>query len=466
MKKYLLSIILLVMLMPFVVNAKEYCKIVSGSGKELGDEIACGTEHFYVLENNDDSIRMLAKYNLYTGYIIERVPKENDRTCSAIAQELGGSQKSYYGYFSETNYVNENDYCYVEKEIETDMVLQSSEAIGAHVDENGNYLYPQVGDNYLQGDGTNSVSENIDAKNIDNSFTYSDPDFMNFIINPDNTTVLGKNLLAYKNALTDLGYEVENIDILALSELDSIIHKTANKTLPLVEWGDNVRNLDISFGAGGSVRYNILGTFGNIKDYIPEEYSWLYSTTYWNKTVFYASNPNNPSFSYVTYGSFFYVFTGSMGKLCAAGFPYCVPVSAIGCGIRPVVTINNSAIQYSINTKTDGNGTIEVVENSLGGEEIQFKITAKEEYKLNKLIITTDSGEKVEFSEGEIIQNDDGTISIDKNKFLMPFENVTIEAEWAKKIINPETGSNLLIVLLILVPYFILLGFYRKKKRA
>jgi len=152
--------------------------------------------------------------------------------------------------------------------------------------------------------------------------------------------------------------------------------------------------------------------------------------------------------------------------LCGAGFQYCAPTTTLGCGIRPVLEINENDLHYLIKTKTDGNGTIEVVENSLGGEEIQFKITAKEEYKLNKLIITTDSGEKVEFSEGEIIQNDDGTISIDKNKFLMPFENVTIEAEWAKKIINPETGSNLLIVLLIVVSCFILLGFYRKKKRA
>ena len=50
----------------------------------------------------------------------------------------------------------------------------------------------------------------------------------------------------------------------------------------------------------------------------------------------------------------------------------------------------------------------------------------------------------VEFTEGETIENSDGTISIDKNKFTMPFENVTIEARCrSDSIINvPDTFKN------------------------
>lgn len=90
-----------------VVFAKEYSEVVSGTGRDLGDEIACGSEHFYLLSNENNKIRMLAKYNLYTGYIIDRVPKQDGKSCSDLAREAGRSAKSYYGYFSETIYVNE-----------------------------------------------------------------------------------------------------------------------------------------------------------------------------------------------------------------------------------------------------------------------------------------------------------------------------------------------------------------------
>ena len=103
------------------------------------------------------------------------------------------------------------------------------------------------------------------------------------------------------------------------------------------------------------------------------------------------------------------------------------------------------------------------VENSIGGEIIQFRINANKGYVLNKLIVTTDSGETVEFDSGEFIKNKDGTISIDKNKFIMPFENVTIEARW-KFEINPNTGNNAIMMMLILISC-IGIGIYTYKKK-
>ena len=38
-------------------------KRINGNGKE----IACGTEHFYAIDSNEDEIKMLSKYNLYVG---------------------------------------------------------------------------------------------------------------------------------------------------------------------------------------------------------------------------------------------------------------------------------------------------------------------------------------------------------------------------------------------------------------
>ncbi len=47
MKKILFALLLLI---PFVVSADPACTVVSGTGENIGDEIACDTEHFYVLE--------------------------------------------------------------------------------------------------------------------------------------------------------------------------------------------------------------------------------------------------------------------------------------------------------------------------------------------------------------------------------------------------------------------------------
>ena len=85
MKKILLPILLFVMFIPFEVGAKEYCKVVDGDGKSIGSEIACGSEHFYIIDSNEDKIKMLAKYNLYTGVTIYKEKLEEGQTCAELA---------------------------------------------------------------------------------------------------------------------------------------------------------------------------------------------------------------------------------------------------------------------------------------------------------------------------------------------------------------------------------------------
>ena len=430
-----------------MVNAKEYCSVISGTGKNLGDEIACGSEHFYVLENNNDKIRMLAKYNLYTGVTIykEEIKKEenDERTdyeyCCSLAEERGGTIKS-------DGFYNTPGYCYYAKNIDDSVMKQNKDAKSAHWDENENYLYPQVGDVYLySGYPTNGVytNEDIESHTFDESITYEDDAFKDFVIDYSKRTEITRKLSAYKDTFNSLNIDIEDIDLLSVHEIDDIIYSNTNKRLPLLEWGDSIREIQTSPGIGGSTRYNAMATFGSLKGYIPDEYRWLYSTTYWNKTVFLNSN---------TYMGRYYVFVAEEGKLCGAGFGYCAPETTLGCGIRPVITISNE-LQYLIKTETDGKGSIEVVENSLGGETIQFKVSMNKGYKLRSIVIKTDSGEKVEFSEGEITKNDDGTFSVDKNKFTMPFENVTIQAKFESENIlkNPETGNKVLFIILILV---------------
>lgn len=60
------ALILGVSKIDFHVSAEEVTKfrVITGNGKNLGDEVAIGNEHFYIISNNGYKVRMLAKYNL------------------------------------------------------------------------------------------------------------------------------------------------------------------------------------------------------------------------------------------------------------------------------------------------------------------------------------------------------------------------------------------------------------------
>lgn len=46
---------------------KSACSVISGTGKSTGDMIKCGTEEFYVVSTNENSVKALSKYNLNVG---------------------------------------------------------------------------------------------------------------------------------------------------------------------------------------------------------------------------------------------------------------------------------------------------------------------------------------------------------------------------------------------------------------
>ena len=84
--------------------------IVSGDGTQTGDEVCIGEECFYVISSTDDTVTMLAKYNLYVG-------GEYNSSWTAYGEEATGKQdlnmigysskgKPYKGTtkFSNTNY--------------------------------------------------------------------------------------------------------------------------------------------------------------------------------------------------------------------------------------------------------------------------------------------------------------------------------------------------------------------------
>ena len=475
MKKVLLLLILL--MLPSMVDAKEYCKVVSGNGKDIGSEIACGSEHFYILDSNTDEIKMLAKYNLYTGVTIykEKINKAEGDTrtdasyCSDLAHEKGGTVKSdsfysepgycfyairnqkvrYYhtkvvmddsdtrtvesyckdiatkddSIYLETENIEGTYYCRFRKEY-AKYNMQTEDAKSAHWDADLNYLYPQVGDVYIGQNiyGLNDfsdpsvISHDIPIQedtlfyDFDVNLEYwkereSDYDVINYTMYTGHEIGIVLPLYIYQHQLQEMGYSINSTSLLSVSEMNEIAKKLGHQSLPLREWSENFDVIQTS--NNGIVEIH----FGDIKPFFKEQ-EWLYSTTYWNSSVF-----RHHSSSYGVY----YVFTAEQGKLCGAGGQICAPSTALGCGIRPVISIPTNELQYLISTKTDGNGTIEVVDAALGNEMIQFKATSKKGYKLKSIVITTDSGEKVEFKEGDIIKNDDGSYTIDKSVFTTPF---------------------------------------------
>ena len=436
------------------------CTALSGNGKIIGDEIVCGDEHFYVIFSNSNEIKMLAKYNLFAGEIIykEKIKRktEDSRTdteyCEDLAESKGGILKHESVY-------EVPGYCFVAIPIKEIMMKQSSEAISAHWDKDGNYLYPQVGDVYIKGyDSYNSgqFSNSWDFTVIDDSSSKYNGYF--YDLNLGNYQIR-EILNSYNHYLTLNNAVIKDINLMTLDDINSIV-KENNKTIPYEEW----------YNSSGSIqppRYE----FAFLNDYLTKKQSFLYNTTYWIRTGYDRTTQSPLGVNNV-------VFIDSFGGVCSGGLSltqttFCGYLlsnvnSQIGCGIRPVITISVNELQYLIKTETDGYGTIEVVENSLGGETIQFKVSANKGYKLGSIVITTDSGETVEFSEGEIIKNDDGTFSIDKNKFTMPFENVTIQAKFESENIlkNPETGNKVLFIILILVASIGIRIFIYKKKES
>lgn len=74
------------------------CTVVKGDGTKTGDEIECGGEYFYVIENDGTTISMLAKYNLDVGKYY------NAETSSYldIQNQTGIQNENSKGYISST----------------------------------------------------------------------------------------------------------------------------------------------------------------------------------------------------------------------------------------------------------------------------------------------------------------------------------------------------------------------------
>ena len=163
----------------------------------------------------------------------------------------------------------------------------------------------------------------------------------------------------------------------------------------------------------------------DIKSYVPEQYKWFYDRTYWLGSGFALYDIPN---------SFADYYISNEGYLCAIGRGECVYLPyPIGNGLRPLVTINTADINFVIETKTDGNGTVESEKvTAAEGEVIKFTVTPNDGYVLGEVRVTDALGNVVVFKD---------------NTFTMPNANVLIEAVFVLAEQNPNTGDIALITI-------------------
>lgn len=461
--------LLLLLLIPFVVNA-EKCTVINGTGKNIGDEIACDTEHFYVIENDGENIKMLAKYNLYVGANYNKINIDINKTyiryeCNSsyycntnptyfynneqvsnydewvnkilseynlefirelywfdegdISTGNGALYSNIYGEMyniDDKTYLNKTyklyPYTTITKNTEG-YVLQNEIARGV-TGEKGKANYPINStlaifyQNYDEGVWYWPISYYLDDyENFEEGYT-------DFELKEEINTK--QYLNDYKNYLIDEGFNIKNIDMISIRDINSIVLSVTGDNLPLEEWYyGTLRRKQKDSDEEPEVDYLIAG---DLKEYLSNDYSWLWNTSYWTKTL--ATNEIKPGYiapEYMVY------FVSSAGDICLSksdcwsGIPRA--------GLRPVVTISTSDINYQINTKTDGNGTVLAEKiKATEGEVIKFTIEPKPGYVL---------------SEVKVIDANGNVLTFTNNTFTMPNANVVIEATFVPK--NPKTGD-------------------------
>ena len=388
------------------------CKVISGDGTHIGDEIQCGTENFYVLSNDGEEIKMLTKYNLYVGAQYEIAlynPTTNrDEIYSQWFDEYGReydlakylqNEEGYYGVLHG-------------KELDYEVVKQDETALGAHGGSKGEPVFPEIG----VIDGMWHIYPELNDKEEEPSYDegYSDFDVSEY-----------EYLTEYNKYLSSLDITTNDISMLAISEINEIVYSITEEYLPLEDWWYN-------WEESSDIYHDNYYVIGTLKDYLNEEYSWLWGTTYWTRT-----KVRDEADQY---------FVDTLGNVCNA--TYACP-AAIGAGIRPVVTIPAYLI-YTIETKTDGNGTVEADHiEAENGTVVKFTVTPKEGFKLKEVKVTDQNGNIITFTD---------------YTFTMPNANVTIEAIFEPE--NPNTVDIILITFATLLISGITLTYinYRKTK--
>ena len=419
-----------------IANAQK-CTVVTGDGSRIGDEIECGSEHFYILKSDDNETQLLAKYNLLVGDKIDNVEVDsnaphvddfsNEHDFGEAAQAYCDSyaiEKGYNTYYTVPMISDERvlKSCRFYEKIEYEHVVQSEKAVGTFL-ENGKSRLPLYGITYMNPEwGYDAIHDNIIHQNILD-------DNKELIV--EGSSFEGY-LKGYKEELERQKISVKSVDFPVRSKIVEFLETVSGKQFVF----------DYNYSNDPNDPYEYWTAKMDIKEYVPEKYSWLYDRTYWLGSG-YIINPN--------YHLNADDYISNEGLLCALGRGECVALPyPIGNGLRPLVTIKTSDIEFKIETKTDGHGTVKAEkESAKEGEVIKITVIPDEGYTLGVIKVTDGNGKVVYFTD---------------YSFTMPNTNVLIEATFVKEKENPETKDvaiSLLFIVFILSTGIVL---YNKKR--
>ena len=245
-KKYSLIIVLImcVFFIPCIVNAEkqaDYCKALSGDGKSIGSEIQCGTEHFYIVENKNNTIKMLAKYSLNVGDTIDYFDVTGEQPeigmgdydtdgvnfCNNLAYEKGYSFYISYPVVVDGNRENYKKIvgCRVYDKLNPEHVQQDSRAIGTKLDGNGKSILPLYGITYMNPKwGYEAVVEH-------NYYSNEYDQNGDLIIEG---TVFEDYLYGYKTELLRQNIAVSDVSFITLDRTINLLKAISNKNVEVV----------------------------------------------------------------------------------------------------------------------------------------------------------------------------------------------------------------------------------------
>lgn len=109
------------------------CEVTSGTGKNIGDVITCGTESFYVISYSKSSTSMLAKYKLDVGYDFDSVNNK--------------STQRFYSSNTQLAYCNNSEWnCVILYSANgTNAVLPTATEVSTVLDNYAKYLINRLG---------------------------------------------------------------------------------------------------------------------------------------------------------------------------------------------------------------------------------------------------------------------------------------------------------------------------------
>lgn len=333
MNRRVMFILLLLFLFPAFVEAKS-CTVVSGTGNDIGDEVSCGSEHFYILEKDNDTVKMLSKYNLYVGDKIEKdsmmfdektygdivaVLDAVDERCDFLRATYGDDNVERTGKYTEDGEPVEF-FCRIYIPLEYDSVKQSELAIGLFPNKNKEMLYPIY--------GSIDLDEEVGNKEFDE----------NFDMIPESSEFYSY-LEEYTKTLTNIGVNVLDIGFIKKSGIESLINSVSNKKIKIPTYSPGDEEIDPEDNIWEPIFYwdyeKPVYKF-NIQEYVPEKYAWLYGTTYWVGSA-----------TKSVYEDYFDEFLSTVGDYCS--YVRGCTISRMGVGLRPVVSINSSEISLPVN---------------------------------------------------------------------------------------------------------------------